>query len=145
MTNPFLSQEYVALALIKRKDKIFGESFATMSELNQFTNFMQRKFNEQELGIAIVHKLDRDYFNVRNGIITVTDNCRDDLDMLPSKISNILTDGSLFLEFFMRLEKRRIEILERFQVENFKSCAKDKTLSLVLPKASNRGIPNLKN
>lgn len=116
-----------------------------MSELNQFTNFIQRKFNEQELGVAIVNELDRDYFNVRNRIITVTDKCRDDLDMLPSKISNILTDESLFFEFFMRLEKRRIEILESFQVETSKPCTKDKTLSLVLPKASNKGISNLKN
>ena len=138
MTIPFLSQRYVALALIKRKYQIFGESFATMSELNQFTNFIQQKFNEQELGVAIIYNLDRDYFNVRNGIITVTDKCRDDLDMLSSKISDILTDDSLFLDFFMNLEKRRIEILESFQFENSKSNKKDKILSLVLSKESGK-------
>lgn len=143
MTDPFLSQGYVALALIKRKSQIFGENFATMSELNQFTNFIQKKFNEQELGIAIVHKLDRNYYNVRDGIITVTDICRDDLDFLSSKISDILTNESLFLEFYMKLEKRRIKILEKFQMETSKTCTKDKTLSLSLLKKSSKGIYKL--
>ncbi len=134
MTSPFLSQEYVALALIKAKFEIFDESFATTSELNQFTTFMQREFNERELGIVIVNKLGIEDFNVKGGIITVTDRCCYDLRRISDEILDILTDKSLTLKFFMRAEKRKLEILEELQQKNTESCTKDKMMSLVLPK-----------
>ena len=133
MNDPFLSQGYIALSLIKVKDKIFNENFVTMSELNQFTIFMQGEFNKRELGIAIVHRLDREYFNVREGIITITEKCRDNLNML--KVSDILNDESLILNFLMTFENKRLERLQNFQIEDSKSAKNDnKVLSKLLSK-----------
>ncbi len=126
METPFLSKAYVALALIEAKDKIFDESFATTSELSQFTIFMQQKFNERELGIIIVHELSIKDFNVNGGIVTVTDRCCYDLYQLPNGIFDILTDESLILEFFMRLENERLEILKNLQSKTAKACTKCK-------------------
>lgn len=114
MSNPFLSKEYVALALIKAKSQIFNEDFATTSELNQFTSFMQKEFNERELGVAITYELDRIDFNVTNGIVTITDKCCLNLDWLPNEILDILTDESLISKFFVKIETRRLELLKSF-------------------------------
>lgn len=143
MVSSFLSQEYVALALIKAKFQIFDESFASTSELNRFTTFMQQEFNKRKLDIVIVHKLGIEDFSVKNGIVTVTDRCCYDLDRLSDEILGILTDKSLVLKFFMEVEKGRVEILEKLQLQTSKSCTNDKMLSLVLPKKSGKGISNL--
>lgn len=139
MFSPFLSKGYVALALIKAKDQIFNETFATKSELNQFTSFMQQKFNEQKLGIVIDYELDREELNIKDGIIHVTDRCRLDLKSLPDEIQDILTDESLILEFFVKIETRRLEILKSIQPSTTQSNL-NKTLSFVLSKSDGKEI-----
>ena len=114
MSSLFLSKDYIALALIKAKYQIFEERFATTSEINQFISFMQEKFNEHELGVEIVYELNKKNFNVKNDVVTVNDRFWINLDILPTKILNILTDESLILEFFVKIETRRLEILKRF-------------------------------
>ena len=143
MSSPFLSKEYIALALIKAKFQIFDESFATTSELNQFILFMQQEFNERELGVVITHELGIEDFNVKDGVVTVTDRCCFDLDRLPDEILNILTDESLILNFFTKIETRRLEILKSFQPSAAQSST-NKMLSLVLPKSDGKGISNIK-
>jgi len=81
---------------------------------------MQQEFNKRELGI--------EDFNVKNGIVTVTDRCCYDLDRLSDETLGILTDKSLVLKFFMEVEKRRLEILEKLQLQTSKSCTNDKVL-----------------
>lgn len=143
MSNPFLSKEYVALALIKAKFQIFDESFATTSELNQFTLFMQQEFNERELGVVITHELGIEDFNVKGGVVTTTDSCCFDLDRLPDEILSILTDESLIINFFVKIETRRLEILKSFQ-SNVAQSNTHKILSLVPPKSDGKGISNIK-
>lgn len=142
MSSPILSKEYVALALIKAKFQIFGESFATTSELNQFRLFMQQEFNERQLGVVITHELGI-AIQVKGGVVTVTDRCGLDLDRLPDKILNILTDESLILNFFAKIETRRLEILKSFQPSATQSST-NKMLSLVLPKSDGKGMSNIK-
>ena len=134
MQYPFLAQEYVALALIKAKSEIFHENFITTSELNQFTMLMQSKFNERQLETAIVHNLNPEDFNVKNGIITTTDRCCYDLVMLSCDMLNIMTDESLILNFFMSVEERRMAILENLQTKYSKIQEIGKVLSRVLTK-----------
>ena len=114
MTDPFLPKEYVALALIEAKFRFFNENFATTIELNQFTEFMQRKFNERKLGIVIKHDLRLEDFNIKNGIVTITDRCCFNLKRLSNEILNILTDETLILEFFVNIETKKLEILKSF-------------------------------
>lgn len=112
MSSFFLSKEKVALVLIKAKYQIFNESFATASELQQFTSFMQQEFNKRELGVIILYELDRENFHVNNGVITINERSWINLDIIPDKILNVLTDKSLILEFFSKIETRRLEILK---------------------------------
>ena len=125
MNSPFLSKDYVALALIKAKYNIFNENFATISELNQFQNFMQQEFNKRDLGIAIAYEVSREDFNIRSGIITISDRCCCDLDTLPTDILNILNDKSLIIEFFISLENKKIETLENIKEKIPKSHKKE--------------------
>lgn len=143
MSSTFLSKEYVALALIKAKFQIFDESFATTSELSQFILFMQHEFNERELGIVITHELGIEDFNIKGGVITITDRCCFDLDRLPDEILNILTDESLILKFFVKIETRRLEILKSFQLSSAQS-GKNKNLTYVLSKSDSKRISNKK-
>ena len=59
MPSFFLSKKEVALVLITAKYRIFNESFATTSELHQFTSFMQQEFNKRELGVIILYEFVR--------------------------------------------------------------------------------------
>lgn len=130
MSNSFLSIGYVAMTLIKEKSKIFNENFVTISELNQFCHFMQKEFNNKDLGIAITSNLSREDFNVFSGIVIPSDRCCYDVDNLPNNIVNILMDQNLILQFFTELERRKLQTLENFYSENSKSCTKNKRLSL---------------
>lgn len=139
MSSPFLSKEYVALALIKAKSQIFHESFATTSELNQFTLFLQQQFNERELGVVITHELGITSFNVKGGVVTVTDRCCFDLDRLSDEILNILTDESLILDFFVKMETGRLEFLKSFPKYSIATqSSKNKMLSLVSSKSDGK-------
>lgn len=143
MLNPFLSREYIAMALIKAKYEIFNESFITTSELNQFNRVIQEEFNKQQLGIAITFdRLSADEFKIINGVITPieTESFYLDVNRLPSEICDILTDKNLILKFFLELERKKLKTLEDLQTENSKSDEKDKMKSFVLPKASGKEI-----
>lgn len=138
MASLFLSNDYVALALIKAKYQIFRENFVTTTELNQFTVFMQQEFNAREFGMVIISELSRDNFNVKNDIITVTDECCIDLDLLPYKLLDVLTNESLILEFFVKIETRRLEILSNHL--KTAEVSTSKKLSHVLQKSNDKGI-----
>lgn len=116
--NEFLlSKEYVALALIQAKTLIFSENFATTSELNQFTIFMQREFNKQKLCISFAYSRDLEDFNIKGGIVTAKEKCYYSLNDISDTIKNILTDKKLLLNFFMEVEKKRLERIENFQTK----------------------------
>lgn len=128
ITTFFLSQRYVTLALIKMKNKIFGEEFITLSELNQFTYFMQQKIYEKDKGVVIVPYLDTFNFSQREGIITANDNNSISLDELPRQVYEVLTDKSLALEFFMELERKKRNNLVS-SLNTAKSSKEDKVRS----------------
>ena len=135
MASSFLSIGYVAMVLIKEKSQIFGESFITMSELNQFRYFMQKEFNNKDLGIVITYNdLSREDFNIFGGVVIPSERCCYDVDYIRYDILNILTDENLILQFFTELENRKLKNLENLQANTYKSCAKDKRLSLELKK-----------
>ncbi len=138
MASLFLSNDYVVLALIKAKYQIFYENFVTTTELNQFTVFMQQEFNAREFGVVIISELSRENFNVKNDIITVTDECCIDLDILPDKLMDVLTNESLILEFFIKIETRRLEILNNHL--KTAEVSTSKKLSHVLQKSNDKGI-----
>lgn len=128
MKNSFLSQSYVALALIKAKSQIFNEGFVTTSELNQFIIYMQREFNKRDLNIVIVNELNPEDFSIKDGIVTITDNCCYDLNSLSYKVLNVLTDVSLILDFFMKLEKEKIKTLEKLQTNILEANVENQAL-----------------
>ena len=135
MSSSFLSIGYVAMVLIKEKSQIFGESFITISELNQFCYFMQREFNSKDLGIVITsNNLSREDFNIFGGIVIPSERCCYDVDYIRNDILNILTDENLILKFFTELESRKLKTLENLQTNTSKSCTKGKKLSLELRK-----------
>ena len=135
MKNSFLSIGYVAMVLIKEKTQIFGESFITMSELNQFRYFMQKEFNNKNLGIAIVsNDLSIEDFNIFCGVVIPSERCCYNVYYIRSDVLNILTDENLILQFFTELENRKLKILENIQANTYNSSTKDKKLSLELKK-----------
>ncbi len=135
MPIPIVPKKYVALVLMKAKSQIFNENFATTSELNEFRLFMQQEFNKRKIGVVITQTLFIGDFNVQDDVVTITDRCCFDLERLPDKILNILTDESLILEFFMKMETKRLEILKNFPKYSVADqLGKNKQLSRVLLK-----------
>lgn len=125
MKTFFLSKEYVLLALIESKNQIFHENFATISELNQFEYFLQRKFNNQNLDVVITsNNLSSEDFNVTGDVIMKSNTCSFNLYFLPIEILNILDDIDLITNFFINLENEKIEMLKR----NINNKPKSKTL-----------------
>lgn len=121
MSTIFLSQEYVALVLIKEKEAIFCENFITTSELNQFSYYMQKEFNKNGLNVVIsTGKFNREDFNLVNGIIMINNECSYNLNTVPVDIFKVLTDKELIIKFFKQLEEEKITKLNRMQLESGK-------------------------
>lgn len=121
MSTIFLSQEYVALVLIKGKENIFSENFITISELNQFSYYMQKEFNKNGVNVVIsTGKFNREDFNIINGIITIKEENVYNLNTVPVDIYKILTDKNLIINFFKQLEEEKITKLNRMQLESGK-------------------------
>lgn len=121
MSTIFLSQEYVALVLIKGKENIFSENFITISELNQFSYYMQKEFNKNVVNVVIsTGKFNREDFNIINGIITIKEENVYNLNTVPVDIYKILTDKNLIINFFKQLEEEKITKLNRMQLESGK-------------------------
>lgn len=121
MMAVFLLQEYVALALIKGKENIFGENFITTSELNQFSYYVQKEFNKRDLNVVIsTGSFNRDDFDVINGIIVLKNKCFYNLNTIPVDIFKVLTDRNLVVNFFKQLEEEKMSKLNKLQLENGK-------------------------
>ena len=121
MSTIFLSQEYVALVLIKGKENIFSENYITISELNQFSYYMQKEFNKNGVNVVIsTGKFNREDFNIINGIITIKEENVYNLNTVPVDIYKILTDKNLIINFFKQLEEEKITKLNRMQLESGK-------------------------
>ena len=121
MSTIFLSQEYVALVLIKGKENIFSENFITISELNQFSYYMQKEFNKNGVNVVIsTGKFNREDFNIINGIITIKEENIYNLNTVPVDIYKILTDKNLIINFFKQIEEEKITKLNRMQLESGK-------------------------
>lgn len=121
MSTIFLSQEYVALVLIKGKENIFSENFITISELNQFSYYMQKEFNKNGVNVVIsTGKFNREDFNIINSIITIKEENVYNLNTVPVDIYKILTDKNLIINFFKQLEEEKIIKLNRMQLESGK-------------------------
>ena len=114
-----LDREYVALALLKAKYELFNEDFATLSELNQFIQFMQKKFTDQMLGISISsNRLDIDVFDTTRGVVTLTGRGYYNLEGLHDNVLKILTDKKLIIECFIKIAKERLKDLKRYELKN---------------------------
>ena len=121
MSTIFLSQEYIALVLIKEKEAIFCENFITTSELNQFSYYMQKEFNKNGLNVVIfTGNLSREDFNLVNRIIMINNECSYNLNTVPVDIFKVLTDKELIIKFFKQLEEEKITKLNRMQLESGK-------------------------
>lgn len=121
MSTIFLSQEYVALVLIKSKENIFSENFITISELNQFSYYMQKEFNKNGVNAVIsTGNFNRENFNIINGVITIKKENVYNLNTVPVDIYKILTDKNLIINFFKQLEEEKITKLNRMQLESGK-------------------------
>ncbi len=128
MLSPFLSKEYVAIAIIKTKYEIFNEEFITLSELNQFNQFVQQELNNQDLGIVITsNDLSRENFNITNSIVMSTESCWCSLDKPPANIYSILNDTNLVSNFLMKLEIEKLKTLENVQLEQDTLAVKEST------------------
>ena len=136
-----LSKKYLATALIRGKYKIFNENFITISELNQFDHFMQKEFNNRNLGIVITSdSLNKEDFIIIDGIVIPSEKCCYDVNRLPYEILNILTDDNLIAKFFMELEQKRIKVIENLQEKNVEE---EKHAPLILQKSNGKSISNL--
>lgn len=121
MMTVFLPQEYVALALIKEKENIFGENFITTSELNQFSYYVQKEFNKRDLNVVIsTGSFNIEGFDVINEIIVLKNQCSYNLNTIPVDIFKVLTDRNLIVNFFKQLEEEKITKLNKLQLENGK-------------------------
>lgn len=113
MKTFFLGQEYVAISLIRVKDKIFHEKFITISELNEFCHYLQQEFNNRDLDVIITsNTLSIEDFNIIGDVIIASNNCCINLGFLPMNVLSILSDTNLTKDFLMQFEKEKLEAIE---------------------------------
>ena len=107
MEKKFLRREWIAAALAGAKSKIFGEYFITISELQQFSEFVQREFEKRKLDITIYGLIDNEDFVIKDGIIIVPESW--DICMLSNNYKSILSDENLLINFFAELKNKKVD------------------------------------
>ncbi len=121
METNFLRKEWIAVALANAKRVIFREDFVSISELQQFSEFLQCSFNNSNLDIVITHDLpNSEGFIIQNDIVIVPKNWN--IYMLPDEVKSVLLNENLFIKFFIDFENEKIERL---------NAAKQKKLKLI--------------
>lgn len=85
-----------------------------MSELNEFDHFLQKEFNDRDLGIIITSDiLKKENFNIMGNVIMESNSCYLDLNFLSDTLLNILYDNDLISNFLLNLESEKIANLEK--------------------------------
>ena len=70
MNTVFLSKNYLALVLIEFKNKFFQENFTTLSEIGNFSQYLQKEINGRCLDIVIKSDYLSQYdFIIMNGVV----------------------------------------------------------------------------
>ena len=112
MNTVFLSKNYLALVLIEFKNKFFQENFTTLSEIGNFSQYLQKEINGRGLDIVIKSDyLSQHDFIIMNGVVIKGESCCYNLELLPDTILNLLYDEEFIINFFTCLENKKIELL----------------------------------
>ena len=112
MDTVFLSKNYLALVLIEFKNKFFQENFTTLSEIGNFSQYLQKEINGRGLDIVIKSDYLSQYdFIIMNGVIIKGESCCYNLELLSDTILNLLYDEDFIINFFTCFENKKIELL----------------------------------
>lgn len=112
MNTVFLSKNYLALVLIEFKNKFFQENFTTLSEIGNFSQYLQKEINGRGLDIVIKSDYLSQYdFIIMNGVVIKGESCCYNLELLSDTILNLLYDEEFIINFFNCLENKKIELL----------------------------------
>lgn len=112
MNTVFLSKNYLALVLIEFKNKFFYENFTTLSEIGNFSQYLQKEINGRGLDIVIKSDYLSQYdFIIMNGVIIKGESCCYNLELLSDTILNLLYDEDFIINFFTCFENKKIELL----------------------------------
>lgn len=112
MNTVFLSKNYLALVLIEFKNKFFQENFTTLSEIGNFSQYLQKEINGRGLDIVIKSDYLSQYdFIIMNGVVIKGESCCYNLELLSDTILNLLYDEEFIINFFTCLENKKIELL----------------------------------
>ncbi len=68
-----MDEGFVVATIMSTKEKHFGETFVTFRELNIIQSILQDEFNSKKLNVSINDNIDRDYFEVLDGVIVLND------------------------------------------------------------------------
>lgn len=112
MNTVFLSKNYLALVLIEFKNKFFQENFTTLSEIGNFSQYLQKEINGRCLDIVIKSDYLSQYdFIIMNGVVIKGESCCYNLELLSDTILNLLYDEDFIINFFTCFENKKIELL----------------------------------
>ena len=112
MNTVFLSKNYLALVLIEFKNKFFQENFTTLSEIGNFSQYLQKEINDRGLDIVIKSDYLSQYdFIIMNGVVIKGESCCYNLELLSDTILNLLYDEDFIINFFTCFENKKIELL----------------------------------
>ncbi len=112
MDTVFLSKNYLALVLIEFKNKFFQENFTTLSEIGNFSQYLQKEINGRGLDIVIKSDYLSQYdFIIMNGVVIKGESCCYNLELLSDTILNLLYDEDFIINFFTCFENKKIELL----------------------------------
>lgn len=107
----YLDIDYVAIRLISIKKALVNENFITTSELNEFTQFLQKEYNKRKLNIIVkaLDSISNENFDIYGDVIQVSYDCVLDLDRLPQDILNVLYDNDIIVDFLIKTEENKIK------------------------------------
>lgn len=97
MRTFFMEKSYIVAAILCTKEKNFRKRFVTIEEANCIGDLVQREFNRKNLNVCIIDNIDKDYFEIIDGVIVINSHNNFDLNSIQQRYQGYVPNLNILL------------------------------------------------
>lgn len=97
MRTFFMEKSYIVAAILCTKDKKFRKGFVTIEEANCISALVQKEFNRKNLNVCIIDNIDKDYFEIIDGVIIINSHKNLDLNSIQQRYQGYVPNLNILL------------------------------------------------
>lgn len=138
-----VEKSYILASLICTKEKYFKERYVTLTECNQLTNSLRKRFEEIGVDVLIVDEIDSSFFNKISDLVILNRDIELDdirsryLEKLPLELISIIWDDefiyqNVYQERIIEEVPQHDASLKDFQSNNISLTSLDKLIEKIV-------------